>query len=127
VQLAKGILSHFDEYNRADANNQTTTHEHDAGSNSNSDPDSGRPSDVSLAHYVFGEDFDDDDDDDEEDEEDDEDEEDTSERGYSHFEWGVDEPEFEGYPEFLDDEAGDDDQDDSLHDDDSEHGHFEKK
>ncbi|KAJ0425930.1 hypothetical protein BJY00DRAFT_274025 [Aspergillus carlsbadensis] len=110
VQLAKEILSRFDESDRAPAhaNNQTTTHEPEAGSNRDPTPESDRPSDMYLSHDVFGEDDDDDDDYDNE-EGDDLDEDATVERGYSHFEWGVDEPEFEGYPEFSDDEAGYDD------------------
>ncbi|CEN62643.1 hypothetical protein ASPCAL09275 [Aspergillus calidoustus] len=116
VQLAKEILTRFDENDRAHANNQTTTHEPDAGLNGDSIPDSDRPSDIRLFLEGVG------DDDQDDDNEDDSDEEDTVERGYSHFEWGVDEPEFEGYPEFSDDEAGYDDQDDSGHDDDGEDG-----
>ncbi|KAL2824867.1 hypothetical protein BDW59DRAFT_162063 [Aspergillus cavernicola] len=97
VQEAKEILGRFEEYDRAHADGKTG--ETDTESDSSSDSDSSSKSCVehgAVAEY----------DEDDEDNEDDSDGE-TSypvEGEYAHFEWGLDEPEFEGYPARSDSE-----------------------
>ncbi|KAL2830934.1 hypothetical protein BJY01DRAFT_254497 [Aspergillus pseudoustus] len=105
VQVAKQILSRFDEFDRADANCQAGV-----GSNANSDSNSKHSSDIYLFPEAAARS---------------DDEDDPVERAYSHFEWGVDEPEFEGYPAYSDDEAGYDDHDDPVYDDYGDDGYYE--
>jgi hypothetical protein len=90
VQLAK-ILSHSDEHNRANANDQTC----EIDSYSNSDSDSSCDAHVGHHEVVW-------------DDEGDSDEEEGSyaEGAYSYHEWGLDEPEFEGHPAYSDSEEG---------------------
>ncbi|KAL3467628.1 hypothetical protein BJX64DRAFT_283549 [Aspergillus heterothallicus] len=111
VQLAKVILSRFNEYDRAHANNDA----HEANTGSSSDPDA--HSDADLDDYSTAAGIGDDDDD--------LDGEETVEGHYSYFEWGVDEPEFEGHPSFSDDEADYDDHDDPVDDDYGDDGDYE--
>lgn len=103
VQRAKAILSRLQEYDRTSTHDRHSENDNPANSNQNydSDSESESESDSGSSRGVplgFIEDVEDDDDDADE------------ESGcrvdgpYSHFEWGLDEPEFEGYPVFSDDE-----------------------
>ncbi|KAL4768541.1 hypothetical protein BDW60DRAFT_225588 [Aspergillus nidulans var. acristatus] len=105
IQLGKEILRRYEEHNRTCADDTSHTNhasfENDKPTEANaeaydSDSDSDPPSGVHLGYY--------------ETREDDEDDAASGEEGcrldavYSHSEWGVDEPEFECYPAFSDDE-----------------------
>ncbi|KAL4964485.1 uncharacterized protein BDV14DRAFT_200767 [Aspergillus stella-maris] len=96
VQEAKEILRRFDEYDKAYANN--TTPENDKPDTTD-DFDTG-PESPGGVRIPDGECSDD------EDEEGDEDNGCVIEGNCSYFEWGLDVPEFEGYPTFSDDEEG---------------------
>ncbi|KAL4737980.1 hypothetical protein BDV11DRAFT_144296 [Aspergillus similis] len=104
IQLGKEILSRFEEHNRTCADDMSHTNnvsfENDKPTEGkteayDSDSDSDPPSGVHLGYYETR---------------DDDDEAASDEEGcrldtaYSYSEWGVDEPEFEGYPAFSDDE-----------------------
>ncbi|KAL4934632.1 uncharacterized protein BDV17DRAFT_11467 [Aspergillus undulatus] len=96
VPEAKEIIRRFDEYDRASANDKTTENEKPPiNEDYDSDPDSlyGVP----ISSYGT-----------EDDDEDDSDDGNGCPVSGDHgrFEWGVDEPEFEGYPAFSDDEEG---------------------
>ncbi|KAL4816291.1 hypothetical protein BDW67DRAFT_184788 [Aspergillus spinulosporus] len=109
IQLGKEILRRYEENNTTYADDTSHTNhksfENDKPNEANteaydSDSDSDPPSGVHLGYYEAREDYDDDDDE----------EADSGEEGcrldaaYSYSEWGVDEPEFEGYPTLSDDE-----------------------
>ncbi|KAL2813679.1 hypothetical protein BJX63DRAFT_431801 [Aspergillus granulosus] len=114
LQRAKEIFSRFNEYGRAHTDNHTQEYIAGLDSNPGSDSDLDGASGVRPVYNIAADSDDDDDDDDS-------DEEGPVDRAYSHFEWGVDEPEFEGYPEYSDDEAGyDSDYDDPVYDDDDD-------
>ncbi|KAL4956764.1 hypothetical protein BDW69DRAFT_181328 [Aspergillus filifer] len=106
VQEAKQILRRFDEYDGAYANNTTTENDRP---DTTDDLDTG-PESSGGVRIPDSECSDD------EDEDLDEDNGCVVEGDYSYFEWGVDEPVFEGYPAFSDDEEGyghDEDYDDA--------------
>ncbi|KAL4790053.1 hypothetical protein BDV19DRAFT_394452 [Aspergillus venezuelensis] len=95
VQEAKEILRRFDENDRAYANNTTPENDKpDTGDDFDIDPES--PGGVRIPNSECSDD---------EDEEVDKDNGCVIEGNGSYFEWGVDEPEFEGYPVFSDEEG----------------------
>ncbi|KAL5049709.1 hypothetical protein BDW71DRAFT_204409 [Aspergillus fruticulosus] len=105
IQLRTENISRYEEHNRACADDTShTNHEplkHDKPTDANeeaydSDSDSDPPSGVHLGYYKVRED----------DEAESDDEGCRLDAAYSYFEWGVDEPEFEGHPAFSDDEGG---------------------
>jgi hypothetical protein len=93
VQHAKDILARFQEYDRPSENDKPSN----MNQNYDSDSDSGSSRGVPIGFIEVAEDG-----------EDDSDEESGCrvDGPYSHFEWGLDESEFEGYPVFSDDEDG---------------------
>ncbi|KAL4900305.1 hypothetical protein BDW74DRAFT_182854 [Aspergillus multicolor] len=105
IQMGKEILRCYQENDRAYAHdsvhtkNQSSENEKPTESNANpydSDSDSDPPSGVRIGYPAP----------------EDNDEDDSGEKGCrldapdNHCEWGLDEPEFEGYPVFSDDEEG---------------------
>lgn len=100
VQHAKEILSRYEEYDRTSTHNRPSENDNPSSINQTygSDSDSGSSRGVPIGFIEVVED-----------DEDDSDEESGCpvDGPYdSHFEWGVDEPEFEGYPVFSDEEDG---------------------
>ncbi|KAL5002560.1 hypothetical protein BDV10DRAFT_181286 [Aspergillus recurvatus] len=103
IQLRKENLSRQEERNRACADD-TSHMDHESLENDkppevnaeayDSDSDSDPPSGVHLGYYDATDD----------DEADSDDEGCRLDAAYSYSEWGVDEPEFEGYPAFSDEE-----------------------
>ncbi|KAL4943179.1 hypothetical protein BDV06DRAFT_221519 [Aspergillus oleicola] len=96
IQEAKEILRRFDEYDRAYPNDKTLE---DEKPQINEDDETG-PDSPGGVRIPYEDHLRDDDDD-------------LNEEvgcpvegDFSHFEWGVDEPEFEGYPAFSDDGEG---------------------
>ncbi|RDW76665.1 uncharacterized protein DSM5745_06657 [Aspergillus mulundensis] len=119
IQMGKEILRRYEENDRAHADDRgharNKSPENDKPTETNinphdSDSDSDPPSGVRLGYCAPG-----DDDDDNSDEEGC-----RLDAPYNHFEWGLDEPDLEGYPAFSDDEAafGQDGDDDEVNDDD---------
>ncbi|KAL4915105.1 hypothetical protein BDW62DRAFT_203961 [Aspergillus aurantiobrunneus] len=99
VQHGKEILSRYEEFDRAYANHKSSENDKICETNgaydSDSDQDSSSGVRIGYCEVV-------------ESDEDDSDGENGCpvEGAYSHYEWGVDDPQFEGYPAFSDDEEG---------------------